>query len=270
MIVIDGHSNPPIDTTTMSMLEQDILQQKQQSATKYQYASEADLRFELKLRSLIVEAAQGLNASGAEFATFKDSRCNNRFWTRNDAGGFQLNPGVSPASAIRDIYDNGSEYAFECATAMVIVMYKAIIEAIGDTAFNANFPDLLLYDGHHDKHLRLIYEEGNTSYPGDILYFSNPDHDPERPEWQGENVIKMGDDLYYGHGIGIKSGQEIISALNATRKPGSTVSAYLTEKASHPDFNDIRRLTARDQFSGMPMIIPPRIVAQIGSQRYVG
>ncbi|TCZ78115.1 protein-glutamine gamma-glutamyltransferase [Paenibacillus albiflavus] len=269
MIVIEGQTNTLFDTTALSMLEKDILQQKKQSVTRYRYASEAHLRYELKLRSLTVEAAKALDASEAVFATFSKSRCNRRYWTRNEEGGFKLNVGVSPANAIRDIYDNGSEYAFECATAIIIVLYKAIIEANGDEAFNANFPNLLLYDGHHDSHLRLINEDGKTSYPGDVLYFSNPEHDPDKPEWQGENVVKLGADLYYGHGIGIKSEQDIISVLNKVRKPGSDVSAYLSDKFFHPDFAYIRGLTARNQLSEIQMIFPARIVAQIGSNRYI-
>lgn len=37
-----------------------------------------------------------------------------------DEGGFLLRSGVTPASAIRDIFRNGRQYGFECATAIVI------------------------------------------------------------------------------------------------------------------------------------------------------
>lgn len=251
MIIIAGKNSAQLDTTALSTLERDIFHQKEMSLTEYRYASEADLRYELKLRRLTVAAAEALDASKADFAAFSKSRCNQRFWTRDEVGGFKLNEGVSPAAGIRDIYDNGSEYAFECATAVVIVLYKAIIEANGDEAFNANFPDLILYDWHYISRLRLVFEDGKASYPGDALYFSNPDHDPNKPEWQGENVVKLDNDLYYGHGIGIKSGDEIISTLNGARKPDSDVSAYLTDEVAHPDFVYIRRLTARNQFSGI-------------------
>lgn len=268
MIVIAGN-NTPFDTTALSGLEREIYRQKEMSPEEYRYASEADLRYELKLRSLTVAAAKALNASGAGFASFSKSRCNERFWTRDGDGGFRLNDGILPADGIRDIYDHGPAYAFECATAMVILLYKAVIEANGNEAFNANFPGLYLYDWHYDSHLRLVHEDGKPSYPGDVLYFRNPEHDPNKPEWQGENAVKLGDDLYFGHGIGIKSEQEMITALNAVRKPGSDVSAYLTDEVVHPDYAYIRGLTARNRYAGTPMISRARIVARIGSRIYI-
>lgn len=268
MIVIAGQENAPIDMAGLSDLEREIVRQKERSSNVYRYDSEADLRFELGLRSRIVAAAGALNASGARFAPFERSRCDERFWTRTEAGGFRLNAGVTPAAGIRDIYANGSSYAFECATATVIVLYRAILETIGDEKFNAYFPDLLLYDWQYDNDLRLLPTEAGATYPGDLLYFRNPDHAPDRPEWQGENVVKLGDDRYYAHGIGFGSAQRIIGALNRTRKPGSNVSAYLNDEAFRVDAEHIRELSLR---SGLRARLRPRpdpIVARIGATRY--
>ncbi len=132
---------------------------------------------------------------------------------------------------------NGYKYAFECSTAIVIVLYKAVLDSIEEHEFNRLFADLLLYDWHYDDDLRLIQEQGSAgAYSGDILYFKNPDVNPETPEWQGENVVKMGKDLYYGHGIGIQSAQGMIAKLNRHRKPGSHTPAYLTDLVIYPDF----------------------------------
>ncbi|MBN2981857.1 protein-glutamine gamma-glutamyltransferase [Cohnella algarum] len=267
MIVIAGGSQP-VDASGLSALEREIVRQKERSATVYRYASAEALLFELMMRSAIVAEAQALNESGVGFASFEKSRCNERYWTRNEMGGFRLRDGVTPAEGLRDIFVNGPAYAFECATAIVIVLYKAILDMKGDAIFNAYFPNLLLYDWHYDNDLRFIRNDGEESFPGDVLYFRNPDHDPDRPEWQGENVVKLGDDLYYGHGVGIGSAETMISALNRARRPGSDVSAYMEDLVLLPDFEYIRRLNARTGRRTGRNDRPDPIVARIGVKRY--
>lgn len=243
MIQIPGFDINTFDTSALTPLEKSILRDKQRSPVVYRYDSPEALRFELNMRSRIVSQAYALDASGISFATFENSFGNPQYWTRTDNGGLRQNTGVSSSNAIRDIFANGRLYGFECATAMVVVLYKATLDSIGDNAFNANFQNLLLYDWNYDNDLRLVTVFNiNEAYPGDVLYFRNPDHDPARPEWQGENVIKLADDLYYGHGIGIGSGETIIDGLNRARRPGSTISAYLTDQVEHPDFAHIRSL----------------------------
>ena len=112
--------------------------------------------FERNMREQIISSARALNASGADFAVFDDSRCNPQFWLRTDNGGFQLRSGIQPSKAILDIYTNGQMYAFECATAMVIVLYRATLLSIGEDAFNRHFNDLFLWDWNYDSNLRLI------------------------------------------------------------------------------------------------------------------
>lgn len=127
--------------------------------------------------------------------------------------------------------------------AMMIVMYKAVLDQIGSRAFNTYFTNLLLYDWQYDSDLG--FRQGSLRlgpYPGDILYFKNPDHHPETPEWQGENVIMLGEDRFYGHGIGIRSSSGIIEALNRRRKPGSRKSAYLLDTIIYPNYEHIRSL----------------------------
>ena len=61
---------------------------------------------------------------------------------------------------------------------------------------------------------------------GDHTYFKNPDFDPAHSAFQGENVIYLGDGMYFGHGLGVVSEQGVIDSLNGLRKPGATKTAY--------------------------------------------
>ncbi|WP_433942910.1 protein-glutamine gamma-glutamyltransferase [Paenibacillus sp. SN-8-1] len=246
MIVIEDHTpNEQISKLKLSELERAIVLQKEKSSSNYRYPSLDALKFELQMRQEITSAARKLNSSGAKFAKFKNSRCNEAFWIRESNGGFRLKDGVKPSDAINDIYRNGPMYAFECGTAIVIVWYKAVIEPISADSFDAYFKNLLLYDGEHDPNLVLQTTDiGEEAYPGDVQYFENPDFDPFKPEWQGENVVLLRPNLYYGHGIGIESSEQIIAALNRKRKPGSQTSAFLTNYVIHPDFEFLRKFQA--------------------------
>lgn len=273
MIEIAGVNSGQLAALGLTELERILFAAKQRSPVVYSYNSLDDLKFELRMRSNLVNAAKALHDSGADFAGFDDSICNERYWIRTDRGGFQLRSGVMPSIAINDIFQNGDKYAFECATAIVIVLYKAIIDTLGETVFNRYFQDLLLWDWNYDRNLRLVSNPNLAeAYAGDILYFKNPDYNPRTPEWQGENVVKLGNNLYYGHGIGITSSQGMIAALNKARKPGSKISAYLTNEVIHPDFDALRQL----QYSRViPIadVVPDydgwSIAARIGTKTYI-
>ncbi|MFD2114702.1 protein-glutamine gamma-glutamyltransferase [Paenibacillus yanchengensis] len=245
MIVISGGDVSQIDPRMLSDLEWNIVRSKQASSNVYHYPSLDALLFELKMRTQIVEAAKAMYRSGVGFADFHNSRSNPQYWIRTQNGGFLLRPGVTPSAGIRDIYTQGYKYAFECAGAIIINLYKAVLETIGDRAFNYYFQNLYLRDWQHDSDLKLTYSYNNRDvYPGDVLYFRNPDVNPATPEWQGENVILLDRNLYYGHGVGIGTSEDIIAALNRARRPGSRRSAYLDNLVVRPDFEAIRMLTA--------------------------
>lgn len=255
MILIGNSGSVDIGALPLSDMERAVAKKKQASPVAYRYKSTDALLFELRMRSRIVEAARALNASGIRFSTFELSQGREPFWFRMENGGLQLNPGVLPSQAIIDIFSNGRYYAVECATAIVIVLYKAVLESIGQKPFDIYFRDLLLYDWHYDDDLRMLSTDNrDEAYMGDVLYFSNPDHAPEQPQWQGENTVLLPGGLHYGHGIGIKSADGIIAGLNRRRRPGSMISAYLTERVVYPDFEYLRRLSG--------------VVARIGSQIY--
>lgn len=232
------------------------------------------MQFEQLFRSNILGAARALEHSGTSFATFKTSRCNERLWILNEDGGFQLRSEVPPSVGIRDIFYNGRLYAFECATSMVIVMYKAALDTLGEDTFNRLFTNLRLRDWHYDSDLRLIQRRGvSTAKPGDILYFKNPDVNPERMEWQGENTIYLGPDLYYGHGLGTANAATVIRALNDRRRPGARRSAYLTNTVTHPDFNYLSTyMQGNPNYPGMPpadMRDADAVQARIGCGNYI-
>jgi protein-glutamine gamma-glutamyltransferase len=258
------------DASGWGLIQRQIYEQKQASRTVFTYQTAEELGFELFARANIVEAARGLHQSGVGFATFKTSRCNERMWILTADGGFRLRAEVTPSQAIRDIYNNGRMYAFECATAIVIVYYKAVLDTIGEQAFNYWFANLYLHDWHYDNDLSLIVDkEARESFLGDVLYFKNPEFNPDTPQWQGENVVKLEDDLYYGHGIGIGSGAMIIASLNENRKRGAVQSAYLMNEVVHPDFRGLYHLTG----AGSPLMqappAPPNVIqARIGRRLY--
>ena len=213
-----------------------IVEKMSNSHEVFEYQDLSQFKFEVFLRENIIKAAIDLNKSKADFATFKQSYSNPIYWYTTNKGAFKLKSGVKPSEAIRDIFVNGFKYAFECATAMVIVLYKAVLDSIGEEQFNRLFANLLLYDWEYDQDLGITSSENRDKIFGDILYFKNPEVHPETPYWQGENAIYMPNDLYYGHGIGITTAEEIIRVLNLYRKPNAQQSAYLTDNINRPDY----------------------------------
>jgi protein-glutamine gamma-glutamyltransferase len=247
MIKISGSSVQPhgiYNQWLLSPMEKMIVEKMAMSQTVYNYDSLRVLAFELKLRMEIVSSARDLNQSGAIFATFEESRCNTDYWELNEIGVFKLKAGVKPSTGIRDIFFSGFKYAFECATAMVVVYYKAVLESLHEQTFNELFANISLYSWNHDPDLGINSYIAKDYFPGDVRYFKNPDVNPETSEWQGLNVVVMGDGSYYGHGAGITTADHIIFILNQQRKPGATQSAYLLDQVTRPNFKRIAQIAA--------------------------
>lgn len=247
MVYLNGEqfdAAPLINAYPANAIERTILAQMTQSGDTFRFKSEDALKFEVNLRAKTAEAAQALNRSGMDFAVFHQSRCNEAYWVRKDNGGFLLREGASPAAAIRDIFQNGRKYGTECATAMVIVFYGALLNVYGDTLFNRTFPSIYLMNWNRmDPLLQSvgIPKDVQSLIIGDRGYFNNPDVNPQTPEWQGENVIVLPGGLYYGHGIGIATAKNIIAALNGNRKDGAQRTAYLMDAAGRPNYNELYR-----------------------------
>lgn len=220
-------------------VERIIIDRLASSSVKYDFSSVEQLKFELRLRSEIIVAARALNRSGMDFEVFRESRCNRNYWDRTREGGFVLKDGAKPSDAIQDIFKNGSKYGTECATAMMIVYYKALLSVYSEELFNKLFPNIELMDWHHiDRRLQEVggMQKSRDYLPGDRRYFANPDVNPMTPEWQGENVIDLGDGTYYGHGIGIYKADAIINALNRHRTEDADEQAHLLDSAGRPNF----------------------------------
>jgi len=231
-------SNTIVNQYTQNGIEWKIASILSSSSEVYRYDSQKQLDFEIKLRKSIVNASKDLDRSKFFFKVFRKSKCNSDYWHRTENGGFTLENGIKPSEAIKDIYIHSSQYGTECSTAIVIVYYKALVDIFPEDLFNKLFSEIYLMNWQH-----LDYDFGIADYmnvaddiPGDCKYFKNPDVDPLTPEWQGENVICLDNDIYYGHGVGILSAKKVIEALNKERNSDSQVSAYLMNSAKRLNF----------------------------------
>ncbi|HEY9577785.1 MAG TPA: protein-glutamine gamma-glutamyltransferase [Pseudobacillus sp.] len=243
MIQISG---TPFQQSSMwpnGRVENIIVQRMNEAPVVYAYRSIEELTFELKLRKNIIISARAMDKGDARFETFAKSRCNPQYWQLTRIGGFRLRPDVLPSEAIQDIYKNSSMYAFECATAKMIIYYHAVLNSIDERLFNQLFQNLYLYSWHFDPDLEIYTVNTNYFLPGDVVYFNNPDFDPNTSWWRGENAVVLEDATYFGHGLGIETAEQMIQNLNKRRKPGSDESAYLTNSVTRPSFKRLARLS---------------------------
>jgi protein-glutamine gamma-glutamyltransferase len=208
----------------------------------YDFESINQLKFELLFRANTVKAAKEMNEGGAQFTTYANSFCNKKYWMRLRNGGFLLREGIAPSVAILDIIKNGKLYAFECSTAIAMVLYIATLYSIGPRTFNMYFNKLYLYNWQFDDDLPVYQKDGMDFLIGDVLHFNNPDFDPKQPWWKAENVIFFGNDTFYGHGMGIRNAETIIDFLNNKRKRDPKVSAYLMSMISRPNYQRVSLL----------------------------
>ncbi|MDF2672081.1 MAG: protein-glutamine gamma-glutamyltransferase [Clostridiales bacterium] len=226
-----------ISEYTGNSIERKSIEKLNTSSVVYEYSSIEQLKFEMKMRVNIIKSSYELFKSRMAFRVFRQTMCNEEYWNRTNDGGFELKEGVKPSEAIKDIFRNGLKYGTECATAIVIIYYKAVANIYPEELFNEMFSKIKLMNWHYDRDLGVDYYKNITDYlPGDCRYFKNPDVDTKTPQWQGENAIDLGDENYYGHGIGIRNAEGIIKALNSKRKEGARVEASLLESATRPDF----------------------------------
>lgn len=241
MIIINDYGPKP-EISRFQGVKRDIFLALENSSMVHEYASLHEFLFDLQLRENLILAARKLHESGVTFAPFITSKFNPKIWTKTKYG-YLLNPNVLPSDAIKDIFNNGKEYAFECSTAIVIIFYKAVLDSIATSHFNSLFQRLLVWDWNYDRDLGIITKAGRDFIPGDVVYFYNPDFD--HPVWTGENTVYLGNNLFYGHGIGIETAEGMVKALNTLRKPNSTKSAYLISQHSRLDTRYLAQFARR-------------------------
>ncbi|MEH7524687.1 protein-glutamine gamma-glutamyltransferase [Bacillus sp. JJ1503] len=228
MIIISSYEIKP-NQSNFQGTEREIFIALESSPSIHQYDSLHELLFDIRLRKHIILAAKDLQKSEATFTPFITSKFNPRIWTKIKYG-YLLNPSIQPSDAIKDVFKNGKEYAFECSTAIVFIYYKAVLDLISVSYFNTLFQRLLVWDWNYDSDLSIVTKIGSDFIPGDVVYFFNPDYG--HPVWTGENAVYLGDGLYFGHGIGIKTEEEMIKTLNTLRRKNATRSAYLISQHS--------------------------------------
>lgn len=166
MIQLSGQPLQQSGIWPANSMESAIIKKMNDDPTVYSYQSINQLSFELELRKNILDSATAMNQSNAEFAVFERSRCNSQYWHLMNTGGFRLRNDVKPSDAIQDIYLNSSHYAFECATAMIIIYYQAVLNSIGPSLFNQLFPDIYLYSWNFDSDLGLKQIHTTHLIPG--------------------------------------------------------------------------------------------------------
>jgi len=246
MIKVNGNvlqTIPSAEGFDPNELQKRIFEVMKTSDAVYEYDNEKVLITELRLRNSIVNASRDLEASRFSFRVFRKSKANPDYWIRTPEGGFQLKSDLLPSDGIADIYRNSHLYGTECSTAMIIVLYKALLDVMPKENYNRMYSNIYLMNWNHlDRDLAIIsYPSSKDELPGDGRYFINPDVDPLTPELQGENVYYLGNGRYYGHGMGIADAQTIIRNLNNARKENATRSAYLLDSVKRQSYSYLSR-----------------------------
>ncbi len=241
-VIIVAGMNIEIPPFQLSSKQAEIFHFLKNSREVHRYVHSRELLFELILRENMINSAIALNESEVQFSVFETSKFNSMYWLKTSRG-YMIKPNVLPSDAIKDIFQNGKEYGFECSTAIVLIFYYAVLQSIDERAFNELFSHLLVWDWSYDEDLGIITKVGSDFIPGDVMYFYNPDYD--NPVWIGENVVFLGEDKYFGHGIGIGTAEETIKALNTLRKEGATRSAHLIHQHSRLNYKYLSQFSTQ-------------------------
>ena len=201
---------------------------------------------EVQIRTHTVEGAKILDQAkqagrGLGFANdLRKTQANPQFWNVDQQGRMSLRQGVSPADAVDDVFNNPNAYTLDCAAASHVVGLRAIKNTIGAEDFNRTHDGLSIYGWQAERrgpggNMQTISKvTGNQNdraqgglKAGDVGYFKNPDN--ISTEWQGENVISLGGDQYWGHPGGTKSSQGWVNWMNQNaRTPYATREAFLS------------------------------------------
>jgi protein-glutamine gamma-glutamyltransferase len=196
----------------------------------------------VKIGAALVGACEDMDKAHHQFALIQDQTFNPSLWAPSGNGAFTLKPGVRPSDAVKDIFNNPGLYQFECATALVIVHYKAMLDLLGPKDFDTVCAKLTMgpwvYESTLAANWTVSGQEADATAErqaelraGDYTYFKNRDVSDAglAAGWQGENVISLGGGKFYGHPFGISTQEHIVDYLNLNRKAGSTITAAMLD-----------------------------------------
>jgi len=227
-----------------------------------------DLFGDLAFRQRVAQAARDLAASGASFSGCQENDSVNKdLWTLGYGGRMQVRKFLeagklgSPAVALKDIFEHGRRYGFECASAMMVLFHKAILDTVGDTIFDKMFTEpaylkIFRWELKDNDYLELEQiEQGKSDLvPGSHYYYKNPDASAANSAFGGENVVYLGSEngqrMFYAHGVcGAKgtylvSEDELIASLSSLRRMGATTAPF---RDTFTYSIDAKRLAAKAQ-----------------------
>ncbi|MGF2614252.1 protein-glutamine gamma-glutamyltransferase [Rossellomorea aquimaris] len=244
MIEVAGRPVQQVGSLNLESIEEEIAKRMLDTKSVYSYPTMKDLLFELQTRRNMIESAKEMSGTKVVFTTFQYAACNPAYWELTPAGGFRLRPDVRPSEAVQDIYSNSALYAFECATACMIIFYHAVSKSISQSSFDSLFQDIYLYSWHADPDLAINTFYGDHYLPGDVVYFNNPDYSSENPWYRGVNAVVLEDGQFFGHGFGISTADKMIEFLNSVRNPDSSQPAYLSSLVTRLTFTNLMQYGA--------------------------
>ncbi|MBK6689695.1 MAG: hypothetical protein IPG45_34840 [Deltaproteobacteria bacterium] len=202
----------------------------------------------VRVGAAVVSACLEMHQAQHEFAIAPRQKFSSEFWRRDGQlsryATFHLKPGAKASSAMNDVFVNPDAYRFECATALVLVYYRAIQKLIGDSDFDRLMGDLKIGPWEYEADLqRFLMASGRGDQPatearaqelkfGEYTYTKN-----WAVSWwgwakgcQGQNQIRLDEDLYYAHSYALVGQGDIVARENGARVLGAKTSASMTDR----------------------------------------
>lgn len=207
----------------------------------------------VRVGAAVVSACLEMHQAHHEFAIAPLQRFSGAYWRRDGRlqhhATFHLRPGVKASAALNDVFRNPDGYRFECATALVLVYYRAIQKLIGERDFDRIMGDLKVGPWEYEPDLaRFLLSSGKGDRPatperarqlkyGEYTYTKN-----WAVSWwgwakgcQGQNQIRLDDDLYYAHSYALVGQGDIVARENGARVIGAKTSASMTDAQTRLD-----------------------------------
>lgn len=207
----------------------------------------------VRVGAAVVSACLEMHQAHHEFAIAPRQKFSSEFWRRDGQlshfATFHLKPGAKASAAMNDVFLHPDAYRFECATALVLVYYRAIQKLIGDADFDRIMGDLKIGPWEFEADLeRFLLRSGRGDQPatearaealkfGEYTYTKN-----WAVSWwgwakgcQGQNQIRLDQDLYYAHSYELVGQGDIVARENGARVFGAQTSASMTDRQERLD-----------------------------------